>query len=81
MQTGPQRLVIRLLSETPGMTAGELARALHLDPGTLSGIIARLVRDRLIRRAADPHDERRFLLALAPRPPRVPPQLLSMRAR
>ncbi len=62
--TGPQRLVVRLLDESPGMTAGELSQLLHLDPGTLSGVIRRLMRERLIRRAADPHDRRRFLLAL-----------------
>ncbi len=65
--TGPQRLVVRLLDESPGTTAGALAQALHLDPGTMTGIIQRLQRDRLVRRAADPHDERRFLLALTPR--------------
>ena len=37
--TGPQRLVVRLLGNSPGMTAGELASLLHLDPGTLSGIV------------------------------------------
>lgn len=62
--TGPQRLVVRLLGDSPGMTAGELSSLLHLDPGTMSGVIQRLLRERLIRRAADPHDRRRFLLAL-----------------
>ena len=69
--TGPQRLVVRLLSESPGMTAGALADLLHLDPGTMSGIVQRLLRDRLVRRAADPHDRRRFLLALTPQGQRV----------
>ena len=40
--TGPQRLVVRLLGNSPGMTAGELASLLHLDPGTLSGIVLRI---------------------------------------
>jgi MarR family transcriptional regulator, organic hydroperoxide resistance regulator len=62
--TGPQRLVVRLLGSSPGMTAGELSELLHLDPGTMSGVVQRLLRERLIRRAADPHDRRRFLLAL-----------------
>ena len=64
--TGPQRLVVRLLDDSPGMTAGELSQLLHLDPGTMSGVIRRLMRERLIRRAPDPHDRRRFLLALTP---------------
>jgi len=62
--TGPQRLVVRLLDDSPGMTAGELSQLLHLDPGTMSGVIQRLLRERLVRRAGDPHDRRRFLLAL-----------------
>lgn len=61
--TGPQRLVLRLLAERPGMTASELAELLHLDPSTLTGIVRRLERGGLVRRAADPLDGRRFLLA------------------
>ncbi len=62
--TGPQRLVLRLLSSTPGITAGELAQALHLDKSTLTGIVGRLERDGFLRRAVDPLDRRRQLLAL-----------------
>lgn len=62
--TGPQRLVLRLLSSTPGMTAGELAQALHLDKSTLTGIVGRLERHGFLRRAVDPLDRRRQLLAL-----------------
>lgn len=62
--TGPQRLVLRLLSSTPGITAGELAQALHLDKSTLTGIVGRLERDDFLRRAVDPLDRRRQLLAL-----------------
>ena len=33
--TAPQRLVLRFLGRFPGVTAGQLAQALHVDPGTL----------------------------------------------
>ena len=62
--TGPQRLVLKALSQSPGMTPGALSRELHLDPGTLTGVLGRLERDRHLRRAADPHDGRRSLLGL-----------------
>lgn len=65
--TGPQRLVLRLLGESPGMTPGELAESLHLDPSTLTGIVRRLQRGRFVRRAVDPLDRRRHLLAVTPR--------------
>jgi len=62
--TGPQRLVVRVLDASPGMTPGHVAQLLHLDPGTVTGIVQRLRRAGLVRRAADPHDGRRYLLAL-----------------
>lgn len=62
--TGPQRLVLRFLDATPGMIAGDLAAALHLDASTLTGIVRRLVRAGNLRRTADPHDRRRFLLVV-----------------
>ena len=40
--TAPQRLVLRFLGRFPGVTAGQLARALHVDPGTLSASVRRL---------------------------------------
>ena len=44
--TGPQRLVIRIVGRFPGVSAGQLARILHLDPSTLTGILRRLERTR-----------------------------------
>lgn len=64
--TGPQRLVLRILTKRPGMTAGELARALHIDPSTLTGIIARLEARRLVKRDADENDARKVRLTLTP---------------
>jgi DNA-binding MarR family transcriptional regulator len=62
--TGPQRLVLRIVGRFPGICAGDLARLLHVHPSTLTGILARLERQRLIRRRSDPRDGRRSLLGL-----------------
>ena len=39
--TGPQRLVVRVIGTTPGISAGALAVALHMDPSTLTGVLRR----------------------------------------
>src|ERR1700733_7143915 len=44
--TGPQRLVLRVVSRFPGLSAGELARVVRLHPSTVTGILQRLVRKR-----------------------------------
>jgi DNA-binding MarR family transcriptional regulator len=62
--TGQQRLVIRILGAHPGLSAGDLARILHIHPSTLTGILQRLVARGLIRRAAHPRDARRLQLEL-----------------
>lgn len=62
--TGPQRLVIRIVGRFPGIPAGELAAFLHVHPSTLTGILKRLERRRLLRRRVDSRDGRRFLLSL-----------------
>lgn len=60
--TGPQRLVIRIVSQYPGILAGELAGVLHLHPSTLTGILGRLEGRRLLVRRADDRDRRRVTL-------------------
>ena len=35
--TGPQRLVLRIVTVRPGLSAGELARIVHLHPSTNHG--------------------------------------------
>jgi DNA-binding MarR family transcriptional regulator len=62
--TGPQRLVLRVVGLFPGLSAGDLARVLHLHPSTLTGVLQRLVAQRLLRRAGDPGDRRRAVLRL-----------------
>ncbi len=62
--TGPQRLVIRIVGRFPGISAGRLAHTIHLHPSTLSGVLERLERHRLVQRRVDPWDKRRALLRL-----------------
>lgn len=62
--TGPQRLVLRIVGRFPNISAGDLARLLHLHPSTLTGILRRLERKRLLRKRVDPRDGRRLLLGL-----------------
>lgn len=62
--TGPQRLVIRIVGQRPGLSAGELAEILHVHPSTLTGVLQRLGQRGLIRRTADPHDHRCSVLRL-----------------
>jgi DNA-binding MarR family transcriptional regulator len=62
--TGPQRLVIRIVGRFPGLTAGQLAEILHVDPSTLTGVLKRLERRGLVARRSDPRDQRRALIGL-----------------
>jgi DNA-binding MarR family transcriptional regulator len=60
--TGPQRLVLRIVTDRPGLSAGEIARVVHLHPSTMTGILERLVRKGLLRRERDRRDSRRIRL-------------------
>ena len=62
--TGPQRLVVRIVGRHPGISAGALARTLHLHPGTLTGVLRRLTQKALLERIADPRDGRRAMFQL-----------------
>jgi len=62
--TSQQRLIVRCLGKYPGMTAGQLAALLHVDPGTLSAALRRLEGKRLVKRRQDPRDKRRVALGL-----------------
>jgi MarR family transcriptional regulator, organic hydroperoxide resistance regulator len=65
--TAQQRLVIRCVGKYPGVTAGQLATLLHVDPGTASATLKRLEEKRLIERRRDPRDRRRVALGLTDR--------------
>jgi DNA-binding MarR family transcriptional regulator len=56
-----------VLGRFPGVTAGQLARALHVDPGTLSANLRRLEARGLVVRRRDPVDTRRVTLGLTGR--------------
>lgn len=62
--TGPQRLVLRVVGQFPGLSAGELAHILRLHPSTITGILQRLVTRELVERTSDPGDGRRARLRL-----------------
>jgi DNA-binding MarR family transcriptional regulator len=65
--TAQQRLVIRCVGKYPGVTAGQLAELLHVDPGTASATLKRLEQKRLIERRRDTRDKRRVALGLTAR--------------
>jgi DNA-binding MarR family transcriptional regulator len=56
--SGPQRFALKIVSVQPGITAGELARTLHLHPSTVTGIVQRLQLRRLVRRVPSSIDGR-----------------------
>ena len=64
--SGPQRFALRLISELPGVGAGELAAALHLHPSTVTGVVQRLESRGLIKRISHATDGRRLHLHLTP---------------
>lgn len=57
--TGPQRLVVRLIGQSPGISARDIAHTLGMHPSTLTGILARLEKHGLIRREVDDTDRRK----------------------
>jgi DNA-binding MarR family transcriptional regulator len=65
--TGPQRLVLKIVSQFPGISPGDLARVIHLHPSTITGVVQRLVNKGLLERDRDAHDTRRVHLRLRPR--------------
>jgi DNA-binding MarR family transcriptional regulator len=65
--TGPQRLVLRIVGQFPGLSAGALAHIVRLHPSTITGILQRLIARGLLERERDPGDGRRVRLRLNPR--------------
>jgi DNA-binding MarR family transcriptional regulator len=62
--TGPQRLAIRLIGRSPGITPGALATTLRMHPSTLTGILRRLEERGVVAREEDRDDGRRMRLRL-----------------
>jgi DNA-binding MarR family transcriptional regulator len=69
--TGPQRIVLRTIGLMPGCSATDIAAALNMHPSTLTGILARLARDKLIQRHVSADDRRRSHLHLTAKGARV----------
>jgi len=59
-----------ILRQVGAITAGELAERTSLTTGAITGVIDRLERAELVRRARDPHDRRRIVLELVHDPER-----------
>jgi DNA-binding MarR family transcriptional regulator len=57
--TGPQRVALRLIARFPGISPSELASRLRLHPSTVTGIVLRLERRRMIERRPHATDRRR----------------------
>lgn len=62
--TGRERLIIRIVGERPGITPGELAAVLHVHPSTVTALLKRLERRRLVLRRQDVEDARSSQLTL-----------------
>ena len=69
--TGPQRLVIRALGRQPGSSPAEVARLLHLNPGSVTRLVAALERSGMVRRREDPSDSRKLRLLLTAKGARI----------
>lgn len=69
--TGPQRLVLRIVGLYPGVSAGQLAHILHVHPSTLTGVLQRLVDQRLLERTTADADRRRAQLRLTAKGGRI----------
>lgn len=69
--TWPQRLVIRIVGQFPGISAGEVAGLLHIHPSTLTGVLKRLNTRGALARRPDPTDARRAQLFLTARGQRL----------
>ena len=69
--TRSQRVVLRIVGQRPGVSAGGLSRILHVHPSTLTPVLQRLVESGLLGRAPDPVDRRRAVLRLSRRGKRV----------
>lgn len=65
--TGPQRLAVRIIGRTPGISPGELALTMRVHPSTLTGIMKRLEEREFVSRYEDDQDGRSVHLKLTAR--------------
>ncbi|UCF93275.1 MAG: MarR family transcriptional regulator [Desulfobacterales bacterium] len=62
--TGPQSVVLRLLLNNGAMSSAELSRSMYVTPSNMTGIIDRLERKTLVKRAGKEGDRRVALIIL-----------------
>jgi DNA-binding MarR family transcriptional regulator len=72
--TGPQRLVLRVLSFRPKISPSELARILYFHKSTVTVILRSLERAKLVRRQPNADDRRAVVLVLTPAGKRIADQ-------
>lgn len=65
--TNVQFLILGVLSEQDGLSAGEIGQRLVLDSATLSGTLDRMSDNGWITKEPDPHDRRVVRVFLAPK--------------
>jgi DNA-binding MarR family transcriptional regulator len=64
--TGPQLVVLKELVEASPRSVSELAAAVNLSQATVTGILDRLERKRMVERMRDSRDRRRVLVSPTP---------------
>lgn len=62
--TGPQLICVRQLLKFGPMAPGELAKRIALSPATVTGIVDRLEKRRIVSRERSQEDKRKVLIAL-----------------
>lgn len=62
--TGPQLSILRVISRLSPVTTGSLADAAGFSRATLTGILDRLERQKLINRTRDPGDRRSVIVSI-----------------
>lgn len=72
--TGPQRLVLRILSMRPKLSPSQLARILFFHKSTVTVILRSLERAKLVQRRPNPDDGRAVVLKLTAAGARVAAQ-------
>lgn len=65
--TSTELLALDLISRGSDVTAGHLARELHLTSGAITGLIDRMERNGYARRRHDPSDRRRVFVTATPK--------------
>ncbi|MFZ5572397.1 MAG: MarR family winged helix-turn-helix transcriptional regulator [Thermodesulfobacteriota bacterium] len=79
--TSVQALILEVLWEEDGLTAGEIAKRLVLDNATVSGVLDRLSEGDWIVKQTDPGDKRILRIHLSPKARSMESQLMQERTR